>query len=119
MKSLNTLTTATITWESSGNDVIYTVFSSSAGVPFSATIQTSFTLHDLEVETDYVVSVTATNGCGVESSPSEEITVRIDVQGIMHACVHKIILFIVAQQTLDRCVVSLHQGVHKTCLAHY
>ena len=84
MKSFNTLTTATITWESSGNDVSYTVFSSSAGVPFSGITQTSYTLSDLEVETDYVVSVTANNyECSIESPPSEEITVRIDMQGII------------------------------------
>ena len=84
VKSFNTLTTATITWESVGNDVSYTVKSTSAGAPFSGFSQTSYTLRDLEVGTDYVVSVTATklNECGsVESPPSEEITVRIDLQG--------------------------------------
>ena len=80
VKSSNTLTTATITWESVGNNVSYTVNSTSAGAPFSGITQTSYTLSDLEVETDYVVSVTTTNECGIESSPSEEITVRIDVQ---------------------------------------
>ena len=80
MKSSNTLTTATITWESGGNDVSYTVFSTSPGAPFSGITQT-YTLRDLEVETDYVVSVTATNECGIESPPSEEITIRIDLQG--------------------------------------
>ena len=54
--------------------------STSAGAPFSGITQTSYSLHDLEVETDYVVSVTATNEC--DSPPSEEITVRIDLQGI-------------------------------------
>ena len=80
MNGSNTLTTATITWESVGNDVSYTVFSTSAET-LSGIIQTSHTLHYLKVETDYVVSVTATNECGIESPPSEEITVRIDVQG--------------------------------------
>ena len=84
VKNSNTLTTATITWESVGNDVSYTVNSTSAGAPFFGITQTSYTLHDLEVETDYVVSVTATNECGIESPPSEEITVRIDVQGTMY-----------------------------------
>ena len=78
VKSSNTLTTATITWDSGGNDVSY---STSAGAPFSRITQTSYTLRDLEVETDYVVSVTATNECGIDSPPSEEITVRIDLQG--------------------------------------
>jgi hypothetical protein len=80
VKSSNTLTTATITWESVGNDVSYTVNSTSAGAPFSGITQTSYTLRDLEVGTDYVVSVTATNECGIESPPSEEITVRIDLK---------------------------------------
>ena len=88
VKSSNTLTTATITWESVGNDVSYTVNSTSAGAPFSEIMQTSYTLHDLEVETDYVVSVTATNECGIESPPSEEITVRIDRQGTMYMCMY-------------------------------
>ena len=86
VKSSNTLTTATITWESVGNDVSYTVNSTSAGAPFSGITQTSYTLHDLEVETDYVVSVTATNECGIESPPSEEITIRIDGQGTVYMC---------------------------------
>ena len=38
----------------------------------------SYTLMDLQVETDYTVTVTATNECGDESPPST-ITVRIDV----------------------------------------
>ena len=79
VKSSNTLTTATITWESVGNNVSYTVFSISAGAPFSGITQTSYTLRDLEVGTDYVVSVTATNEC--DSPPSEEITVWIDLKG--------------------------------------
>ena len=84
VKSSNTLTTATITWESGGNDVSYTVNSTSAGTPIHGITQTSYTLRDLEVETDYVVSVTATNECGNESPPSEEITVRIDGQGTVY-----------------------------------
>ena len=83
MKNSNTKTTATITWKSVGNDVSYTVFSSSDEAPITGITQTLYTLHDLEVETDYVVSVTATNECSIESPPSEEITIRIDVQGIL------------------------------------
>ena len=82
VKSSNTLTTATITWESVGNNVSYTVNSTSVGAPFSGITQTSYTLRDLELGTDYVVSVTATNEC--DSPPSEEITVRIDAQGTMY-----------------------------------
>ena len=89
VKSSNTLTTATITWESVGNNVSYTVNSTSVGAPFSGITQTSYTLRDLEVGTDYVVSVTATNECGnIESPPSEEITVRIDRQGTMYMCMY-------------------------------
>ena len=89
MKSSNTKTTATITWESGGIDVSYTVFSSSTEAPITGITQTSYTLHDLKADTDYVVSVTATNyECGIESPPSEEITIRIDIQGISyeHVC---------------------------------
>ena len=81
VKNSNTLTTATITWESVGNDVSYTVNSTSPGAPFSGITRTSYTLRDLEVETNYVVSVTATE-CG--SPPYEEVTVRIDLEGIMY-----------------------------------
>ena len=81
VKNSNTLTTATITWESV---ISYTVYSTSAGAQFSGITQTSYTLRDLEVETDYVVSVTATNECGIESPPSEEITVRIDAPGTVY-----------------------------------
>ena len=88
VKSSNTLTTATITWESVGNNVSYTVNSTCPGAPFSGIIQTSYTLRDLEVGTDYVVSVTAINECGIESPPSEEITVRIDRQGTMYMCMY-------------------------------
>ena len=54
------------------------------------------------METDYVVSVTATE-CG--SPPSEEITVRIDLQGIYNihvfckcTCVQ---LFIISHKNVD------------------
>ena len=80
IRSFNAMTTATITWEFVGNNVFYTVFSASSVLPFSKITQTSYILCDLEVETDYIVSVTATNECGTESPPSEEIIVRIDVQ---------------------------------------
>ena len=90
MKSSNTLTTATITWESVGNNVSYTVNSTSAGAPFSGIKQSSYTLRDLEVETDYVVSVTATklNECG--SPPYEEVIVRIDLKGKMYMFISNI-----------------------------
>ena len=42
----------------------------------------SYTLMDLQVETDYTVTVTATNECGDESPPST-ITVRIDADPTM------------------------------------
>ena len=86
VKRFNTLTTATIVWESGGNGISYTIRGTNTGTPFSGIIQTSFILHDLEVETDYVVSVTATNECGDESPPSEEIITRIDTQGAMYIC---------------------------------
>ena len=95
VKNSNTLTTATITWESV---ISYTVYSTSAGAPFSGITQTSYTLRDLEVETDYVVSVTATNECGIESPPSEEITVRIDAPGTVYMYV---VQFSMCYQTFD------------------
>ena len=76
------MTTATITWNmTTETNAKYTVTSTSLMFPFSGTQQESFVLQDLEVETDYIVSVTATNECSDESQPSEEITVRIDVPG--------------------------------------
>ena len=77
----NTLTTATITWNSADSVVTYTVTSTGLMPPFSGILQKSYILQDLEVETDYIVSVTATNECGDESQPSECIIVRIDVPG--------------------------------------
>ena len=64
--------------------------STSAGAPFSRITQTSYTLRDLEVGTDYVVSVTATklNECG--SPPCEEVTVRIDLQDTMYVFIANI-----------------------------
>ena len=83
------MTTATITWESVGNDISYTVNSTSSGTPFSGITQTSYTLRDLEVGTDYVVSVTAINECGIVSPSSEEITVGIDLQvATMYMCMY-------------------------------
>ena len=84
IKCYNTLTTATIQWESGETNVsfpcMYTVFSTSAETPLSGITQTSYTLRNLKVETDYVVSVSAINECGIESPPSEKIIVRIDTR---------------------------------------
>ena len=57
--------------------------STSLQSPVTGIEEESYTLTDLELETDYTVSVTATNVCGVESPPSQDITVRIDIQGIV------------------------------------
>ena len=81
--SSNTPTTATITWDSVDNAVSYTVRSTSLQSPVTGIEEESYTLTGLELETDYTVSVTATNVCGEESSPSQDITVRIDIQGIV------------------------------------
>ena len=78
----NTLTTASITWKSTERSVTYTVTSTSLMSPFSGIVQELFVLKDLEVETNYIVSVTSTNKCGDESQPSENITVRIDMPGM-------------------------------------
>ena len=72
------MTTAIITWNSTDTDVTYTVTSTNHMSPFSGIMQESFVLRNLEVETDYTISVTATNECGDESQPSESIIVRID-----------------------------------------
>ena len=80
--SSNTMNTATITWNSAETDVTYTVTSTGLVSPFSGIRQESFVLRDLEVETNYTVSVTATNKCDDESQPSEGIIVRIDVPGM-------------------------------------
>ena len=50
----------------------YTVNTSVANVTIL-----NYTLTGLEVETDYTVSVTATNECGFESAPSEDLVIRI------------------------------------------
>ncbi len=51
--------------------------SSSLTSPVTGIEDESYTLMDLQVETDYTVTVSATNECGDESPPST-ITVRID-----------------------------------------
>ena len=54
----------------------------------------SYTLMDLQVETDYTVTVTATNECGDESPPST-ITVRIDsvpASNLNEYCMLKLVL---------------------------
>ena len=71
----------TITWDSVDNAVSYTVRSTSHQSPVTGIEEESYTLTGLELETDYTVSVTATNECGVESPLSDDITVRIDIQG--------------------------------------
>ena len=87
VQSSNTMNTATITWNMTTETdatytVTYTVTSTSLMSRFSGIEQKSYILRNLEVETDYIVSVTATNECGDESQPSEEITVRINVPGM-------------------------------------
>ena len=67
-------TTATITWDSAGDNVTYTVTTPNKTVNVGGNL--SYTLMDLQVETDYTVTVTATNECGDENSST--ITVRID-----------------------------------------
>ena len=89
IQSSNSLTNAIITWNSTETDVTYTVTSTSQMSPFSGILEKSYVLSDLEVETDYIVSVTATNECGDESQPSESIIVRIDAQGIIISCFEK------------------------------
>ena len=84
--SSNTRTTATITWDSVDNAVSYAVRSTSLQSPVTGIEEESYTLTGLELETDYTVTVTATNECGVESSPSQDITVRIDIRGIVRYC---------------------------------
>ena len=80
--SANTLTSATITWQEppdtgeGGIDIThYTVYTSLRSPVDISTL--SHTLTGLEVETDYAVSVTATNECGLESTPSNDLIIRI------------------------------------------
>ena len=86
--SANTLTcdkcteaNATFSWQAptdtggGGIDIAdYTVNTS----PATITIL-NYTLTGLELETNYTVSVTATNECGLESAPSEDLVIRIPV----------------------------------------
>ena len=81
--SSNTPTNATITWDSVDNAVSYTVRSTSLQSPATGIVEESYTLTGLELVTDYTVTVTATNECGVESPPSQDITIRIDIQGMI------------------------------------
>ena len=77
--SANTLTSATFTWQAptnTGGIGIDIVHYTSVGSPVNTTTL-SHTLTGLEVETDYTVSVTATNECGFESAPSDELIIRI------------------------------------------
>ena len=86
IQSSNTMDTATIRWSSMENDITYTVTSTSLMSPSVGILQESFILRDLEKETNYTVSVTATNECGDESQPSKNVTVRIDVPGMYVQC---------------------------------
>ena len=81
--SSNTPTTATITWDSVDNAVSYTVRCTSLQSPVTGIEEESYTLTGLELETDYTVTVTATNECGEESPPFQDITVRIAIQGMI------------------------------------
>ena len=78
--SSNTLTSATFTWQEptdtgGGGIVHFTVYTSVGSPVNNSTL--SHTLTDLEVETNYTVSVTATNECGLESAPSDDLIIRI------------------------------------------
>ena len=83
----NNFTSATIIWNSTGTNVTYTVYTvprTSHMSSFPGILQESYVLNDLEVDKDYVVSVTATNECGDESEHSENITIRINETGNMY-----------------------------------
>ena len=113
-QSYSNLTTITITWDCAGIDVTYTVTSTSLMSPFPGILQESFVLRHLKVETDYIVSVTATNVCGDESQPSENITVRIDDPGMLLVCMYISLLL-----TINLCKhsgLSVLHGIilHKT-----
>lgn len=82
MNVSNTQTSALITWDiSDDSDITYTVNIESQGSQVSNIRNNSFTLTDLEIETDYAVSVFAAK-CGISSLPSDPLTVRIGVQGM-------------------------------------
>ena len=80
VSSANTLTSATFTWEeptdTGGGGIVHYTVDTSVGSPVNTTTL-SHTLTGLEVDTDYTVSVTATNECGFESAPSEDLIVTI------------------------------------------
>ena len=75
----NTLTSATFTWQvptdTGGGGIDITHYTVDTSVANTTTL--SHTLTGLEVETDYTVSVTATNECGLESAPSNDLIIRI------------------------------------------
>ena len=95
----NTLTSATFTWQEptdtggGGIDTTcYTVYTS-VGSPVNTTTL-SHTLTGLEVDTDYTVSVTATNECGLASASSDDLIIRIpagstyNYKDLHYACMH-------------------------------
>ena len=83
VSSANTLISATFTWQEStdtgGGGIVHYTVDTSVGSPVNTTTL-SHTLTGLEVETDYTVSVTATNECGLESAPSEDLIIRIPAE---------------------------------------
>ena len=95
----NTLTSATFTWQEptdtggGGIDIVHYTVDTSGGSPVNTTTL-SHTLTGLEVETDYTVSVTATNECGFESAPSDDLIIRIpagstyNYKDLHYACMH-------------------------------
>ena len=99
MPSANTLTSATVTWQEptdtggGGIDIVHYTVDTSVGSPVN-TSTLSHTLTGLEVETDYAVSVTATNECGFESAPSYDLIIRIPAEStynynnLHYACMH-------------------------------
>ena len=82
--SLRLSSSATLSWDSVGDDVTYTVTvtftanGSSILPPINVSTNLSYTITDqLIAETDYTVAVTANNECGAESPPSEIRIVRV------------------------------------------
>ena len=88
--SANTLTSATFSWQeptdTGGIGIVDYTVNTNTGSPVN-TPTLSHTLTGLEFETNYTVSVTATNECGLESAPSD-LLVRIPAAGTTTEIIH-------------------------------
>ena len=82
--SANTESSAVIQWQSplyTGGPIIrYTINASTGQTEAISGDVFTYTITGLDVNTDYIVEVTAVNSCGLESEPAN-VTVNIEARG--------------------------------------